>query len=104
MKPAGPIATLRTRLSRISLFQRIVIGNAIIIVFGAIIGTLVTRHLAQQATDWWLIMLFATGGILVSLTINSWIVGAALNPLRDLGRLIKRLQRGAPPINRSEER
>jgi signal transduction histidine kinase len=99
MNVDGLIANLRARLSRISLYQRIITGNAAIIVFGAIVGTLVTRHLAQQATDWWLIMLFAGGGILVSLLINSWIVGAALNPLRDLGSLIKRLQRGAPPIN-----
>jgi len=99
MNSMGLIASLRARLSRISLYQRIVIGNATIIVFGAVIGTLVTRHLAQQATDWWLIMLFATGGILVSLTINSWIVGAALNPLRDLGRLVKRLQSGRPAIS-----
>lgn len=98
MNAAGLIASLRARLSHISLFQRIVIGNAAIIVFGAVIGTLVTRHLAQQATDWWLIMLFATGGILVSLMINSWIVGAALNPLRDLGRLAKRLQSGGSEI------
>ena len=99
MNTEGLFASLRARLSRISLFQRIIVGNAAIIVFGAVIGTLVTRHLAQQATDWWLIMLFATGGILVSLTINSWIVGAALNPLRDLGRLVKRLQAGKPAIS-----
>lgn len=99
MNAPGLIANLRMRLARISLFQRIVIGNATIIVFGAVIGTLVTRHLAQQATDWWLIMLFATGGILVSLLINSWIVGAALNPLRDLGRLVKRLQSGKSAIS-----
>jgi len=98
MNDAGLIANLRMRLSRISLFQRIVVGNAVIIVFGAVIGTLVTRHLAQQATDWWLIMLFATGGILISLMINSWIVGAALNPLRELGQLVKRLQSGNPAI------
>lgn len=98
MGAAGLIASLRVRLSRISLFQRIVIGNAVIIVFGAVIGTLVTRHLAQRATDWWLIMLFAAGGIVVSLATNAWIVGVALNPLRDLGRLAKRLQGGDPVI------
>ena len=94
MNAVGLIGSLRMRLSRISLFKRIVIGNGIIIVFGAVIGTLVTRHLAQQAADWWLITLFATGGITLSLLINFWIVGAALNPLRDLGRLAKRLQSG----------
>lgn len=94
MNAAGLIASMRMRLSGLSLFQRIVIGNAAIIVLGAVIGTLVTRHLAQQAADWWLITLFAAGGITLSLLINLWIVGAALTPLRDLGRLAKHLQRG----------
>ena len=98
MNALGLIAHLRKRLSRLSLFQRIVIGNAVIIVFGAVVGTLVTRHLAQQAADWWLIALFAAGGIALSLLINFWIVNAALTPLRDLGRLAKRLQSGNPKI------
>ena len=98
MNPPGLIATVRMRLSRLSLLQRIVIGNAIIIVFGAVIGTLVTRHLAQQAADWWLIAFFVAGGIALSLLINFWIVAAALKPLRDLGRLAKRLQSGDPAI------
>jgi two-component system sensor histidine kinase UhpB len=95
---AGLIASLRVRLSRLSLFQRIVIGNAGIIVLGAVIGTLVTRHLAQQAADWWLIVLFAAGGITLSLLINFWIVSVALKPLGDLGRLAKRLKSGAPTV------
>jgi two-component system sensor histidine kinase UhpB len=98
MNATGLIANLRTRLTRLSLFQRIIIGNGIIIVFGAVIGTLVTRHLAQRAADWWLIMLFAAGGIALSLLINFWIVSAAMTPLRDLGRLAKRLQRGDPMV------
>ncbi len=98
MNAAGLIASLRIRLSRLSLFRRIVIGNAIIIVFGSVIGTLITRHLAQQAADWWLIILFAAGGITLSLLINFWIVGAALNPLHDLGRLANRLQSGDPTV------
>jgi two-component system sensor histidine kinase UhpB len=95
---AGLIASLRVRLSRLSLLQRIVIGNAGIIVLGAVIGTLVTRHLAQQAADWWLIVLFAAGGITLSLLINFWIVSVALKPLGDLGRLAKRLKSGAPTV------
>ena len=98
MNAAGLLASLRTRLSRLSLFRRIVIGNGIIIVFGAVIGTLITRHLAQQAADWWLITLFAVGGITLSLLINFWIVGAALKPLSDLGRLASHLQIGDPAI------
>lgn len=94
MNLGGLVAWLKPYLFRLSLFQRIVIGNALIIVFGAIGGTLVTRHLASQAKDGWLILLFSVGGILISLTINFLIVIAALRPLRDLGRLAERLQSG----------
>jgi len=96
MNPASLLAILRTSLSRLSLFQRIAIGNAGIIVLGAVIGTFVTRYMAQQAADLWLIAVFATGGILLSLTINFWIVSAALRPLKELGRLTKRLKSGDP--------
>ena len=61
-----------------------------------VLGTLVTRRLAQQAADWWLITIFAAGGVALSLVINFWIVGAALRPLRDLGKLAKHLQNGEP--------
>lgn len=91
------LASARARLSRLTLFQRIAIGNALIIVLGAVIGTLVTRHLAQQAADGWLILAFAGGGVLVSLALNFFIVMAALRPLSDLGRLAKRLQSGELP-------
>ena len=101
MNIVGLIASLRSRLSRLSLFQRIAIGNAGIIVLGAIIGTFVTRYLAQKAADWWLITLFALGGILLSLIINFWIVSAALRPLHDLGKLAKQLQLGNPSIDSS---
>jgi two-component system sensor histidine kinase UhpB len=84
-------ATLRSKLNRTSLFQRIVIGNALVIIVGAIAGTLITRHLAIQTSDWKLILGFAVAGILLSIGINFLIVGAALRPLRDLGRLAKRL-------------
>ena len=98
MNAPGLLANLRKRLFGLSLFQRIAVGNGAIIVLGAVIGTLVTRHLAQQAADWWLISFFAAGGIALSLAINFWIVRAALRPLRDLGRLAKHLQSGDPTI------
>jgi len=99
MNIADLIAPVRARLSRLSLFQRIAIGNAFIIVVGAVLGTLVTRHLAQQAADWWLILLFAAGGITVSLIVNFYIVSFALRPLRDLGQLAKRLMSGDASAN-----
>ena len=88
------VASLKNWLSRFSIFQRIAIGNALVIIIGAAVGTLVTRHLARQAADWWLILLLAAGGILVSLLVNFLILGAALHPLRQLRSLAGRLQTG----------
>ena len=82
---------LKSNLIRLSIFQRIAIGNALVIIIGAVAGTLITRYLAIQTTDWELILLFAFVGTLFSIGINFLIISAALRPLSDLGRLAKRL-------------
>lgn len=86
---------LRRRLTQLSLFQRIAIGNALVIILGAIGGTLITRYLAIQTTDWTLILLFSGAGILLTLAINFLILSVALRPLRDLGRLAMSLTSGS---------
>lgn len=82
---------LRSNFNRLSIFQRIAIGNALVIILGAVAGTLITRHLAIQTADWKLILIFTVMGVLLSVGINLMVVSAALIPLRDLGRLAKRL-------------
>ena len=99
MTGPGLIDRLRKRLSRLSLFHRIALGNAFIIVAGAVLGTLITRHLASQAADWWLIMVFAAAGTLFSLGLNFVILRAALHPLRELGLLARRLHAGEKEID-----
>lgn len=79
---------------RLSIFARIAIGNALIIVFGAVGGTLITRHLAGIAPDSWLILLFAAIGVLVSVLLNLWIVRTALQPLHLLRQVADRLRSG----------
>jgi two-component system sensor histidine kinase UhpB len=97
MKDAGILVFLRTRLSRLTLFQRIAIGNSLIIILSVVFGTLVTRYLAQRTADWWPILLLASGCVFISLVFNFFIVMAALRPLSELGRLVKRLQSGEIP-------
>ena len=80
----------------LSIFQRIAIGNSIIIVIGAVAGTLITRHLAIEAADLGLIALFATIGILLSLAINSWLISRALRPLRELRQMVDEIQTVKP--------
>lgn len=88
---------LRRRLASLSMFQRIVIGNTLIIVLGAIGGTLLTRRLADRAAAEGLILLFALSGTTLTILTNGLIVRAALQPLQELRRLVleERTYRGA---------
>lgn len=89
---------LSSRLRSTSLFTRIAIGNAVVIVFGAIAGTLLTRHLTDVAADFWLIVLFATLGIALSVAVNFWIIRAALKPLHELRQMVENIQSGTSTV------
>ncbi len=73
---------------RISIFNRVFIGNSIIIIFGAIAGTYFTRHLALLGNVW-LIVLFSFSGILITLLVNYIIIKSALKPLDELGHALE---------------
>lgn len=90
----GTFARLRQRLRDLSICARITIGNALVIMVGAIAGTLITRHFAAQARDLWLILGFALAGIALSILVNYFIVRAALRPLEVLREFVARVQAG----------
>ncbi len=85
---------LRRPFIRQPLFKQIAIGNSIIIVIGAIGGTLLTRLLTDQAADISLIALFATIGTLLSITLNYWLIKLALRPLIDLSNAVEKIHTG----------
>lgn len=87
------LSFLSEKLNRISLFTRIAVGNALVIIAGAIGGTLLTRYYSN-VLDGWLIGLFAAIGICISLVINFLILRAALQPLRDLRMAAKEISTG----------
>ncbi|PWH19424.1 MAG: hypothetical protein DDG59_02870 [Anaerolineae bacterium] len=80
------------RFLSLSISQKIIIGNSIIIIFGAIAGTLITRNLTYRAADPLLIFLFSSVGTVLSVTINALILRTALKPLYDLKNLVSKLQ------------
>ncbi|UCH59421.1 MAG: sensor histidine kinase [Anaerolineales bacterium] len=84
--------SIRSRLARVPLFTQIVIANSIIIIMGAIGGTLLTSHLTDVAADVWLIFLFASIGTTMTILINGWLIKIALRPLRELNQVISRVQ------------
>jgi two-component system sensor histidine kinase UhpB len=88
------------RWRRLPVFNRVLIGNSVVIVAGAIGGTLLTRHLATQTPDdLWLIVVFAGLGILLSLGVNYVILRSTLAPLRELRTEVERVQAGQSSID-----
>lgn len=93
MKTFSGLTFLYKKLKHISLFTRIAVGNALVIIAGAIGGTLLTRYFSE-VLDGWLIGVFAAIGICLSLVINFLILKAALQPLRELRLAAKEISTG----------
>jgi two-component system sensor histidine kinase UhpB len=79
-------------LKRTPIFYRIAIGNALIIITGAIVAIILTRILTSLTATLWHYVLFASIGILISLVVNIIILKAALQPLYELRQTMNRLQ------------
>ncbi|MDD2695117.1 MAG: sensor histidine kinase [Anaerolineales bacterium] len=90
---AGLWSFFRRKSQSVSIYKRIAIGNSLIIIVGAIGGTLLTRHLTDKAADLSLILLFATLGIGVSVGVNFLMLRSALRPLYELFERVDQLQR-----------
>ncbi len=89
---------IQTRLKRTPILYRIAIGNAVIIIVGALLGTFLTKVLANLTTTLWHFMLFASIGILVSLVLNFFIIQAALRPLNQMRQIVNRIQAGQAEV------
>ena len=84
--------SLVTRLKRTPILYRIAIGNGVIIVLGAILGTFLASFLTNISATLWHFILFASIGIVISLVLNFIIIQAALQPIRDLRLIVTRIQ------------
>ena len=105
---------IKVRLLNLSIFNKILIANSLIIVAGAVGGTFLTRVLPQRSSPE-LIVIFALVGIILSILVNFFILKAALSPLVNLrdtmdevyrGNLQARAARpplGDPTVNRLSE-
>ncbi len=90
---SGLLARYRQSLLRISIIDRVLIGNSVIIIFGAVAGTIITRQMTLFGNGR-LILLFSTVGILITLLVNRWIIRSALQPLHELGDAIEQVHQG----------
>lgn len=83
----------RQFLLRISIFNRVLLGNSVIIIFGAVAGTIVTRQMTLFG-NMRLILLFSFAGILITLFVNRVIIHSALQPLHELGDALEQVHSG----------
>ncbi|MCL4394920.1 MAG: sensor histidine kinase [Chloroflexi bacterium] len=75
------------------ILERVLIGNAVVILVGAIGGTFITSALVH-VSGIALALFFSTVGILLSLLINSYILQSALQPMHVLQRTVEEIDRG----------
>ncbi len=93
----GFVSSLRIRFLSLSLFNRVLIGNSIVIVIGAIGGTLLTRYLTLVG-NLGLILFFSTLGILLTLLVNYAIIRSALRPLEKVRKMVEQIETRNPRI------
>jgi two-component system sensor histidine kinase UhpB len=93
MTPFSRLGALYHRWTlRLSILNRVLIGNAVVIVVGAVAGTILTRNLALTGAIN-LILLFSFFGITLSILVNYWIIKTALRPLHELRDTLDRMRR-----------
>ena len=86
------------RAWRPPLLTRILAANAVVVLLGAVAGTLVTKSLADELTLG-LVLGFAALGVALSLLINYFVLRRTLRPLSELTRAVGRIHddlSGAP--------
>ena len=90
------------RLKRLPLVYKVLGGNALVIIVGAIGGTYITQRLLE-VSGIGLALFFAVAGISLSLIINYLILRGALHPIDALQRTVERIDRGDTDVRASVE-
>jgi two-component system sensor histidine kinase UhpB len=78
---------------RVPILYKVLLGNAVVIMIGAIGGTYITQQLLQ-ASAIELALFFATVGIILSIIINYFILRNALRSIDVLEHTIEQIDRG----------
>lgn len=81
------LGSLTKRLLALPLFYKLLVANSLIVILGAVAGTLITASVvraepAQSAVE--LVGMFAALGTVISVAVNAVIIRAALAPVRGL--------------------
>jgi len=86
----GAVATL-------PIFTKVMLGNCMIVILGAVVGTLVTTQAARGQFDEspaQLVFVFAAIGAGLSVAVNFVVLKAALRPLNGIARTVEEVRKG----------
>lgn len=79
--------------NRLSISEKATIGNLVIIVIGAVVGTYMTKSLLEvPSLD--LVLVFATAGFLLSMFVYFMIIRSTMHSISVLQRTIERIDKG----------
>lgn len=87
---------------KLPILYKLLSGNAVVILIGAIGGTYLTQQLLQ-ASGVELALFFATVGIVLSLVINYFILRTALRSIDVLQQTVERIDRGDTTVRANVE-
>jgi two-component system, NarL family, sensor histidine kinase UhpB len=93
----GPLRRLGQAVSSLPIFTKVMIGNCLIVILGAIVGTLVTARAVQGEIDERpieLVFVFAAIGAALSVAVNFLVLKAALRPLDGIARTVEEVRKG----------
>lgn len=94
---AQPAGSPRRWARRLSLFNRILLSNATVVVIGAVVGTWLTSVIVRRAPSEMMVPLaggFAVIGIVLSVLVNIVVLRAALSPLVQLRQAAQAVRSG----------
>lgn len=98
INPSAALGSSRRLLERaagVPLFFKLLVGNGLIVTVGAMFGTWLTARLAADGSaEPWLVVLFASLGLALSVAINSVVLRAALQPVEALRDAADRVRNG----------
>jgi two-component system sensor histidine kinase UhpB len=89
----GFLRKIQRILPNLSLRARIAIGNSVIMIAGALLGTIITHNLTERGEELALLLL-VTAGITFSILFNYLIISSALKPLVTLHSFVEEIQAG----------
>jgi len=93
---------LQARLRCVTIYRQIAVSMAVILLIGALIGTLITRQLVLHAIPFGWVLLVSLLGIGLSIALTCAVTRIVLRPLSDLHKLVRQSKEAQTSIDIGE--